>query len=67
MKDLIQNLYGKLESWGIDPTRLMKAICIFLVIVILLALFFIYPPFILGMLIVLACVMMISLIYGALK
>ena len=67
MKTLIENLYGKIEDWGIDPIRLMKAIGIFLVIVILIVLFFIYPPFILGIMIALACVMIIGMIYSALK
>lgn len=67
MKTLIENLYGKLEDWGIDPIRLTKAIGIFLVFVILIALFFIYPPFILGVMIAFACVMMISMIYSSLK
>ena len=63
MKTLIENLCGKLESWGINPITLLKAIGIFLVIVILIALFFIYPPVILGAMITFACIMMIGLIY----
>lgn len=67
MRTLIENLCGKLKDWGIDPIRLTKAIGIFLVIVILIASFFIYPPFILGVMIALACIMMISMIYSSLK
>ena len=67
MRTLIENLCGKLESRGIDPIRLAKAIGIFLVIVILIALLFIYPPFILGVMIAFACVMMITMIYSSLK
>ena len=67
MKTLIENLCGKLESWGIDPIRLVKAIGIFLVIVILIALFFMYPPFILGIIIACACVAIIGMIYDVLK
>lgn len=62
-----KSLCDKLESWGIDPIRLVKAIGIFLVIVILIALFFMYPPFILGIMIACACVAIIGMIYGALK
>ena len=35
MKTLIENLYGKLEDWGIDPITLAKAIGIFLIIAII--------------------------------
>ena len=67
MKTLIENLCGKLESWGIDPITLAKAIGIFIIIAILILLFFIFPKLILAMLIIATCIMMICLIYEFIK
>lgn len=67
MKTLIKNLCGKLESWGIDPSTLLKAIGIFAIIAVLILLFFIFPKLILALLIIAACVMMIGLIYSLIE
>ena len=63
MKTLIENLCGKLESWGINPITLLKAIGIFAIIAVLISLFFIFPKLILALLLIAACVMLIGLIY----
>lgn len=63
MKDLIQSLCGKLKSWGINPIILLKAIGIFLVIVILIAIF-IKVPVLFGIVWISAtCIAIIALIY----
>ena len=67
MKTLIENLCGKLESWGIDPLTLLKAIGIFAIIAVLISLFFIFPKLILTILIIAACIMLISLIYSLIE
>lgn len=63
MKTLIENLYGKLEDWGIDPITLVKAIGIFLVLTISMAILVIFPELFLALLITVICVVMIMLIY----
>lgn len=67
MKTLIENLCGKLESWGIDPLTLFKAIGIFLIIAVLIASLFIFPKLILALLITAACIMLIGLIYSLIE
>lgn len=63
MKTLIENLCGKLESWGINPITLAKAICIFLIIAMLMVTFVIFPKLFLALLIIAICVVGIALIY----
>lgn len=63
MKTLIKNLYGKLEDWGIDPAILTKAVGIFLILTILMAIFVIFPKLFLALVITIICVVMIALIY----
>lgn len=67
MKTLIENLCGKLESWGIDPIRLIKAIGIFVVLVILIATFVILPKLFGILLIAIICIAVIALIYTILE
>lgn len=63
MKDLIQNLCGKLEDWGIEPIVLAKAIGIFLILV-MLVLTMVTFPVLFGILIIVAiCLAIIALIY----
>jgi hypothetical protein len=63
MKDLIQNLYGKLEDWGIEPIVLAKAIGIFLILVTLVLTMVTFPV-LFGILIIVAiCLAIIALIY----
>ena len=63
MKILIENLCGKLESWGINPLTLLKAIGIFLIIVILVITFIKFPILFGILLIMSVCVAGIMLIY----
>ena len=58
---------GKLESWGIDPITLAKAIGVFLILVILIAIFFIFPKLFGVLLITVICVAVIALIYTILE
>ena len=67
MRTLIENLCGKLESWGIDPLTLLKAIGIFAIIAILISFLFIFPKLILALLIIAACIMLIGLIYSLIE
>lgn len=67
MKTVIENLCGKLESWGINPITLAKAICIFLILAILIAIFIIFPKLFLALLVIAICVTMIALIYFMLE
>jgi hypothetical protein len=60
-------LCGKLESWGIDPLTLLKAIGIFLIIAVLIASLFVFPKLILALLIIAACIMLIGLIYSLIE
>ena len=63
MKTLIENLCGKLEDWDIEPIILAKAICIFLILVVLIAIFVICPK-LFGILLIMAiCIAVIALIY----
>ena len=63
MKTLIENLCGKLESWDIDPTILVKAIGIFLIIVILIGLMIAFPILFAITLVIVLCIAVIGLIY----
>lgn len=67
MKILIENLCGKLKSWGIDPITLAKAIGIFLILVIIVAIFFIFPKLFGVLLLTVICVAVIALIYTILE
>ena len=67
MKTLIENLCGKLEDWDIEPIILAKAICVFLILVILIAIFVIFPKLFGVLLITVICVAMIALIYTMLE
>lgn len=67
MKTLIENLCGKLKDWDIEPIILAKAICIFLILVILIAIFVIFPKLFGVLLITVICVAMIALIYTMLE
>lgn len=60
MKTLIETLCGKLEDWDMDPITLAKAIGIFLVFVIIIA---IYPVLFITLLYTIVCVLLIILIY----
>lgn len=63
MKILIENLYGKLEDWGIDPIALTKAIGIFLIIVLLVGLMVIFPILLKIVAVITICIFLIGLIY----
>ena len=63
MKTLIKNLCGKLTEWGIDPITLAKAIGIFLILTIAMAILVVFPELFLALLITALCVVMIVLIY----
>ena len=67
MKILIESLCGKLEDWDIEPIILAKAICVFLILVILIAIFVIFPKLFGVLLITVICVAMIALIYTMLE
>lgn len=67
MKTLIENLCGKLESWGINPIRLIKAIGIFLMIIILITIFIEFPVLFGITWIGAACAVIIALIYSMLE
>ena len=63
MKTLIENLCGKIESWGIDPITLAKAIAIFLIIILVIGLMFIFPIVLKTVTVIAICVFFIGLIY----
>ena len=63
MKTLIENLCGKLKSWGIDPITLAKAIAIFLIIMLVIGLMFIFPTVLKIVVVIAICVFFIGLIY----
>ena len=67
MKTLIENLCGKLKDWDIEPIILAKAICVFLILVVLIAIFVIFPKLFGVLLITVICVAMIALIYTMLE
>lgn len=67
MKTLIENLCGKLEDWGIEPIILAKAIGIFLILVVLIAIFIIFPKLFGILLITVICIAAIALIYTMLE
>ena len=67
MKTLIENLCGKLESLGIDPITLAKAIGVFLVLVIIIAIFLIFPKLFGVLLVIVICIALIALIYTILE
>ena len=67
MKTLIESLCGKLEDWDIEPIILAKAICVFLILVVLIAIFVIFPKLFGVLLITVICVAMIALIYTMLE
>ena len=67
MKTIIENLCGKLESWGIDPLTLLKAIGIFAIIAVLISFLFIFPKLVVALLVTAACVMAIGLIYSLIE
>jgi glucan phosphoethanolaminetransferase (alkaline phosphatase superfamily) len=56
-------LCDKLEDWDIEPIILAKAICVFLILVVLIATFIIFPK-LFGILLIMAiCIAVIALIY----
>lgn len=63
MKTLIETLCGKLEDGGIDPITLVKAIGIFIDLVIVIILMTTSPLLFIILLITAICVVMIGLIY----
>jgi hypothetical protein len=63
MNTLIKNLYDKLESWGIDPNTLAKAVFIFLLLLTLVGLMAAFPILLVIVLITIVCVLLIGLIY----
>jgi hypothetical protein len=56
-------LCGKLEDWDIEPIILAKAICVFLILVVLIATFIIFPKLFGVLLIMVICIAVIALIY----
>lgn len=66
MKDyesIKKRLCDKLEDWDIEPIILAKAICVFLILVVLIAIFVIFPK-LFGILLIMAiCIAVIALIY----
>lgn len=58
MKTLIESLCGKLESWGIDPIILLKAIGIFIVLALVALLLVTVPKFLI-LLVILICIVLI--------
>ena len=67
MKTLIKNLCGKLEDWGIDPLTLLKAIGIFLIVVIVIVILVMYPILFIMLLTAILCVLLIGLIYSMIE
>ena len=67
MKTLIENLCGKLIKLGIDPLILLKAIGVFLMIIILIAIFIKFPVLFGIVWISAICIVIIALIYFMLK
>lgn len=64
---ILENLCDKLEDWGIDPLTLLKAIGIFLIIVVLIAIFVLFPKLFGILLITVVCIAVIALIYVMLE
>lgn len=64
MKNLIRNLCGKLEDWGIDPITLVKAIGIFIILAIIIISMVMFPNLFISLLIIALCIAMIGLIYS---
>lgn len=60
---ILENLCDKFDDWGIDPITLAKAIGIFLMLTIAMAIFVVFPELFLALLITVICVVMIMLIY----
>jgi hypothetical protein len=56
-------LCDKLEYWDIEPIILAKAICVFLILVVLIAMFVIFPKLFGVLLIMAICIAVIALIY----
>lgn len=56
-------LCDKLEDWDIEPIILAKAICVFLILVALIATFIIFPKLFGILLIMTICIAVIALIY----
>lgn len=63
-KNIKKNLCSKLESWGIKPIILAKAIGIFIVLVIIMALMIEYPVILIIFTGLLVSVVVIMLIYS---
>ena len=61
--EILENLCDKLKSLGIDPPTLVKAISIFLIIVILIGLLVTFPVLFITLLIMVICILIITLIY----
>jgi hypothetical protein len=64
---ILENLYSKLEDWGIDPITLAKAIGIFLVVVIIVVIMVMYPVLFIMLLTAILCVLLIGLIYSMIE
>ena len=60
---VLESICDKLKSWGIDPLTLLKAIGIFLIIVVLVILFIKFPVLFGVLLVMLVCIAAIILIY----
>ncbi len=67
MRTLIENLCGKLKGWGIDPITLLKAIGIFLMIVVIIIMFINFPVLFGIVWISATCIAIIALIYVTLE
>jgi hypothetical protein len=61
--EILANLCDKIESWGIDPITLAKAIGIFLILVILIGLMIAFPILLAILLTITICIGLIGLIY----
>ena len=64
---ILENLCDKLEDWGIDPLTLLKAIGIFLVVVIIVVIMVMYPVLFIVLLVTLLCLLLIGLIYSMIE
>lgn len=64
---VLESICGKLESWGIDPLTLLKAIGIFLVVVLIIVIMVTYPVLFIILLTAILCVLLIGLIYAMIE
>ena len=60
---VLESICSKLEDWGIDPLTLLKAIGIFLVVVLVIVIMVTYPILVIILVTAILCVLLIGLIY----